>query len=225
MIIYNVGSNYKIWFPIDGCLPSAGDNDDLKYENYRLWASWSVFSSWACEPRPSSDRARGRGQRSHYREQNLNRVYWKVQTLTNRFYSRKSWLNECYKWSRNIEITICAEIMYLCEYFFIWDKPSWQWTPRTLASLIKLLVSGGASSSQSEARVGAWWPMRGRVVRELGTILLSGTSPSRTPRSASTLHRHHSGIPASRELFRSRGYNLVNHSHFVLASSPGSLGG
>ena len=115
--------------------------------------------------------------------------------------------------------------MYLCEYFFISDKPSWQWTPRTLASLIKLLVSGGASSSQSEARVGAWWPMRGRVVRELGTILLSGTSPSRTPGSASTLHRHQSGIPASRELFRSRGYNLVNHSHFVLASSPGSLGG
>ena len=31
------------------------------------------------------------------------------------------------------------------------------------------------------------------------------------------------GIPASRELGRSRGYNLVNHSHFVLASSPGSL--
>ena len=92
------------------------------------------------------------------------------------------WMLQATNDPKNIEITICVEIVYLCEYFFISDKPSWQWTPRTLASLIKLLMSHYWSapanqrpvlspSDQSEASI--------YEKRAGDTLGLSETSPSR----------------------------------------------
>ena len=68
--------------------------------------------------------------RGNYREQNLNRGQLdKGESLISANYDpcvsqRKDDRMNATNDPKNIEITICVEIMYLCEYFFISDKPS-----------------------------------------------------------------------------------------------------